>query len=268
MFSMKSMSFALSDGRNLSYGQEGQGGILVLLHGWNMRGDLFRPLIEALSDCCRVLVPDLPGYGASSLAPLFELDQLCCDLGEFIAAQNGPVRLCGWSLGGQLAMALACSTSYRVRSLCLISSTPRFCQTQGWDLALPESQLRALKRQIERDYSRASHAFFRQMFCPTEAFDGGNLPEVLWPEGATDLVTAQAGLDWLAQVDLRHKLKQLKVPTLIIHGSDDQIIPFSVTKAMEALLPQSRLLQLDNCGHAPFLTRTQEVAAALKEMMS
>ena len=119
----------------------GEGPELVLLHGWGLHSGIWSAspdsLLSLLSRDYRMTMFDLPGHGHSS------------DVGEpgFTATVNmiaeqmpQSVVLLGWSLGGLLALQLACQFPHRIKALILIASNARFTRTSDWLTALaPET---------------------------------------------------------------------------------------------------------------------------------
>ena len=79
---------------------------------------------------------------------------------------------------------------------------------------------------------------------------------------AIDLFKATSGLD------LRPLLPQIPLPTLLLHGDDDRILPLASSQWLAGQLPQSKLHVLPGAGHAPMMTFPQEVAAAIEAFFS
>src|SRR5258705_2254288 len=97
---------------------KGSGRDLVLLHGWGMNAGVWDEIAHELAPYFRVHCVDLPGHGASS-------DEYCT-LDALAAALPGRVTVCGWSLGGQVALDWALRAPRQAERLVLIASTPRF----------------------------------------------------------------------------------------------------------------------------------------------
>jgi pimeloyl-[acyl-carrier protein] methyl ester esterase len=74
---------------------------------------------------------------------------------------------------------------------------------------------------------------------------------------------ALAGLDVLATADLRPGLAGVDLPVLLLHGDADPICPIGASRALADAVPGARLQAVAGAGHAPFLTREDEVASAL-----
>ncbi|HEX6735403.1 MAG TPA: alpha/beta fold hydrolase, partial [Azonexus sp.] len=70
------------------------------------------------------------------------------------------------------------------------------------------------------------------------------------------------GLGWLRDVDLRGEAPNVTAPTLLLHGAADPLMPLAAGQALAALIPGARLQVLDDCAHAPFLSRPADFIAA------
>jgi pimeloyl-[acyl-carrier protein] methyl ester esterase len=258
----------LADGRCLAWRETGNGPPLVLLHGWSLSGAAFAELAGRL-DGCRLLLPDLPGHGASSPPAAATLPALADDIGAWLAAAApGPVLLGGWSLGGMVAMELAARVDTPISRLLLMATTPRFTVTAGWPHGLPAGQVHALRRNLGKAFAATLGAFFDLTFAPGEA-DDGRLREIrqfaVMGAGLPDRGTAAALLDLLAEQDQRALLSAIRCPALVLHGSADAVTPVGAGRALAAALPHSAFHECRGLGHAPFWTQPAAVAAAIRE---
>lgn len=260
------MPLLLTDsGVRLAYADRGAGAPLVLVHGWSLSSAAFDDLGARLPDR-RLVLPDLRGHGGSAPAP-FALEDLGRDLALLLERLElrGAV-LAGWSLGAQAALAAVSAVRARLAGLVLISGTPRFTVGDGWPHGQPAQALEVLAHRVRRDPARAAARFFDGMFAPGE-LDGtararaAALRAAVPPPAAA---AALAGLDVLAAADLRPALAGIDLPALVIHGSADPICPPGAGRALAEGIPGARLALLPGAGHAPHLTRPDEVAALLR----
>ncbi len=260
--------FRLADGRTLAWRESGSGPPLVLLHGWSLSGLAFAELAEALQGV-RLLLPDLPGHGGSSPPATPDLASLADDLAAWLTvAASGPLSLGGWSLGGMLAMELAARPSVAVERLLLIGTTPRFTAAPDWPHGLPVTQVRALARNLERRFAATLGEFFALTFAPGEA-DAARLRAVrafaVQPAGLPDQGSAASLLGLLEHHDQRHVPAAIPCPALVVHGTEDRIVPVAAGRALATALPQGRLFELSATGHAPHWTHLPETVAAIRE---
>ena len=258
-------TFVLPDGRRLAYRESGSGPALIMLHGWSMSSAVFSEAVEVFSSSFRVLAPDLRGHGASEPGPGYRLADLTGDVAAWMEKTvEGEVSLLGWSLGGQVALQLARDLKERVARVILQSSTPRFVTGDGWSAGLPAGQVKAMRRDLRRNYRKAMGDFFSQQFE-----EGEMSQERFWrvvdfavragrlPLGEVALET----LETLAAADLRAELAGIKAPVLVVHGEKDRIIPFAAGAYLAKQLPVAHLAALPAAGHAPFLSSPENVFA-------
>ncbi len=264
-------SFTLPDGRRLAFVSRGSGRPLVLIHGWSMSAAVFSEILESLAAERLVLVPDLPGHGASDPGPAYDAAALAGDLEAWLLASgHREIDLIGWSLGGQVALELARLETLRVRRLLLVATTPCFVTNADWPHGLPAGQVRAMARDLRRDYPGTLEAFFHLQF-------GG---DDLAPESLESLLAsafhaaprppldaALAALEALRRADLRGRLTGVVCPTLVHQGSLDRITMPAAAQALAEGLPAGRLHLVPGVGHAPFLSRPGETLELWREFL-
>lgn len=265
-------TLTLADGRTLAYRESGQGPVLVLLHGWAMSSAVFSEMLDGLAGSYRVLAPDLPGHGFSSDPAVFGLDECATDIVQWLEALNiEGFMLGGWSLGGQVALRLVKRITQRIERLLLMATTPKFTLGADWIHGLPETQVRSLKRNVQRAPEKTFGDFFGLQFFPKEvspqryreiiafAVRAGRLPT---------LAAALAGLDTLQAADLRDEARTLGCPTLVVHGSEDPITPVGAGRFLASSIPAARLCELPRTGHAPFLSRPDVIVPLCREFFA
>lgn len=238
--------------------------VVLLIHGSGpgaSAAGAWRLTMPELAQHYRVIAPDLLGFGNS--APAVDgrhdrerwLAQLRAQL-NFIDAPS--VRVVGSSLGGGLALHLALLEPERIDRLVLIAPLgSAFTLTEGLEqvwgyqpslaamddlmhtFVYDASGVSAEIVQLRYDNSLLTQQAYCGMFPP---------PRQRWIDDY--VVTAQ-------QADL------LTMPTLIVHGRDDQVVPHSSSLALRDLLPKARLLSLEQCGHWAQIEHAAQVNAAL-----
>lgn len=262
--------FRLADGRRLAWREAGTGPPLLLLHGWCFSSLVFAEALAAFSSDYRVLAPDLPGHGASDPAAAEGFAALAADLREWLAALSlDRIRLLGWSMGGQVALELAAALSpEQVERLLLVAATPRFCAADDWPHGLPEGQVRALERQLRRDYLAALKDFRERMLA------GEDLPAARHERIAALIAPPPASADALAALavlrreDQRCRLAALDCPTLVQHGELDTITLPGAARTLAEEIPGARLELVPGIAHAPFLSRPDEVFAQWRTFLA
>lgn len=237
---------------------------LALIHGWGIGKAVWQPVIDALAQRFRVHLLDLPGYGdADCRSPVDALTSVSsCDTPSFIDTATALADtlpegciLCGWSLGSQLALQAAVLSPGHFSQLILVASTPRFTQADDWPHAQTPALLDAFETAVGKDPGATLKRFIALLNQgDTQAranarslahgLSGSKLP------GAATLVQ---GLGWLRDIDLRQQLAALTVPTLLIHGENDPLMPLPAAQWLKEELPNARLENFAGAAHTPFL---------------
>ncbi|MCC6916300.1 MAG: pimeloyl-ACP methyl ester esterase BioH [Nitrosomonas sp.] len=231
----------------------GNGPDWVMLHGWAMHSGVWDSVVELLSQRFRLHLVDLPGHGASRDCALGTLEQMT----EMIAARL-PDRysVCGWSLGGQVAIRLALRVPERVQQLVLVASTPCFVKRADWPWGMDAATLTLFMENLARDYAQTLNRFLTLQVSGSEDQTRvlAQLRKRVLCDQSPDPITLQAGLKILQTSDLRAELSQIEQPVLLIHGRNDVITPVGAADWMQQHLSRARLTLFPHCGHAPFLS--------------
>jgi pimeloyl-[acyl-carrier protein] methyl ester esterase len=267
---MKERQFERFDGSQLTWYEAGQGRPLVLLHGWAMSAAAFQELAGLLAVNFRVLVPDLPGHGKSSPADKNDLAGLTDVLTDWLSSHIvEPCVLVGWSLGGMLALQIANEGKLPVERLALIGSTPKFTVGDDWSFGLPATQVRAMARNLKRQFETTLSEFFSLTFVG-EKISIERLRTIrnfaVRASSVPDQEVAFELLYMLAEQDQRDILCDIHIPAMVLHGELDRISPVGAGRAMAAMLPLGEFVPFAGIGHAPFLSKPHDVAARLLEL--
>ncbi len=235
----------------------GSGVPLLLIHGFPLNREMWRPQIETLSTTARVIALDLRGHGQSppTRGP-YSMDLLADDCAGVLEALkvDQPVVVCGLSMGGYVSFAFFRRHSDKVAGLVLAST-------------------RAGADSVEAKINRDKAALLTEK-NGTQSVIGSMLPIIMAPQTyreKPELVSQVAGImektstsgmvsalkAMKTRPDSTPTLAQIKVPTLIIHGADDQIIPLSDSEAMHTAISDSRLEVIPDAGHLLNLEQAQ-----------
>jgi pimeloyl-[acyl-carrier protein] methyl ester esterase len=213
-----------------------------------------------------VVAPDLRGHGGSSAPGPFGLAELAGDLATLLdALRLERAALVGWSLGAQVALAALPRLEGRISALVLLSATPRFTAAEGWTSGLPARSVEVLAQRVRRDTGRAVSRFFDGMFADGELDPAARARLAALRAGLAPPSTeaALAGLEILSREDLRPLLAATRVPSLVVHGELDPICPVAAGRVLAAAIPGAELHVVEGAGHAPFLSRPDEVRGVL-----
>jgi len=266
---MKERQFHSADGGQLTWHEAGQGRSLVLLHGWAMSAAAFQELAGLLAVKFRVLVPDLPGHGKSSAVRQNDLGGFSDLLADWLSSLDaGPFSLVGWSLGGMLSLQIVNDGRIPVQRLVLLGTTPKFTMGDDWPFGLPPTQVRAMVRNLKRQFEATLAEFFSLTFAG-ESISIDRLRMIrnfaVRASSLPDHEVAFALLEMLAEQDQRDILSGIKVPVMVLHGELDRISPIGAGRVMAERLPLGEFVPFAGIGHAPFLSKPHDVAARLLE---
>jgi pimeloyl-ACP methyl ester carboxylesterase len=267
------------EGLPTRYLAAGDGPPLLLLHGVGDNAFDWQWVMPALAHTYRVYALDLPGSGGSAkplpdYSPAFFTRFAAAFLGALGVERAAVV---GNSLGGLVGLRLALSDPERVAALGLVSSGGLGGEVTYAlrSLALPGYGKLAVawgKRRpgaAQRALGRSALLFARPWRVPREwikeQYRLARLPGFLEAQLAT--VRAQVGLRGQREV-LVDRLSHLKVPTLVVWGARDRVLPYSHGQEAAARLPEGTLELIPDCGHAPHVEQPERFVSGLGEFLS
>ena len=246
---------------------QGQGPDLLLLHGWGLHGGVWDTLMPELTPHLRVTRVDLAGHGRSRAVCMpHSLTELT--LQTMAGVPPGAVVL-GWSLGGLVALEAALRMPQRLRGLILANTTPRFVTAEDWACAMPPEQLRGFAEGLAQDYPETLRRFLSLQVRGDESARASlrQLRDSLFAHGEPDTASLATGLDLLKGTDLRLKLQDISVPTLVLAGGHDRLTPAGASEYLAGHIPGARLEVFPKSAHAPFISHAEAFVAAVLGFM-
>jgi len=242
----------------------GSGPDLVLLHGWGLNAAVWDDTASGLAKHFRAHCVDLPGYGGSSACIPYTFDAI---VDALAAALPQRLTVCGWSLGGQVALNWAQRHPRQVERLVLIATTPRFVRSTGWDHGIDAAVLDGFTHGLTRDYRGTLQRFLvLQARGDTDARTVlHRLRERILMRGEPDVAALEAGLRILQETDLRDKLPRIAQPALVLHGGRDTIVPRAAGEYLQRSLPRATLEVFAGAAHALFVAQPQRTARRIME---
>jgi pimeloyl-[acyl-carrier protein] methyl ester esterase len=238
-------------------GSEESGTPLLLIHGWGMHGGMWGGVAEKLAQYFHVLAVDLPGHGQSAAMAHYDLDRVV----DILSAQfREPLNVCGWSLGGQVALRWAMRYPQQVQRLVLVASTPCFVRLDDWKYALSVEILEEFATNLQQNYAQTLKRFLSLQMRGSEQEREilAILRDGLFSRGEPDLFALQAGLEILRTSDLRAALPEVQQATLVLAGERDTLIPLQATQYLAQQMPNAELVKIKGAAHAPFLSHPEE----------
>jgi len=232
---------------------------LVYLHGWGLHGGIWSETSALLPG----LTPDLPGYGDVATVTPYTAETLADVLA---ATLPDGAAVCGWSLGGIVALAMAARHPNMVARLVLVATNPAFVSRLDWEYGLASDVLAEFARALGEDYKATLLRFLslqarggEQARAVIERLRGS-----VFLRGEPAPAVLAAGLDLLRDVDLRAVVGQVRCPVLVVHGAYDMLCPLGAGRWLAENLPDARLALHERAAHAPFLSHPDWFAAELR----
>jgi 3-oxoadipate enol-lactonase len=249
----------------LDYERSGSGPPLLLIMGmagtalhW---GDAF---LDALRGDFEVIAYDHRGVGASSrLEGALTITQLARDAAGLLGALGlAQVHVLGISMGGMVAQELALARPEQVRTLTLGCT---YCGGPGSSVTDPEVWQGMAEAMMSGDRERALRAAFAANVSPTVAADPAAFARfrAIAERRAVAVPVIMAQLQASAAHDTYARLPRLQMPTLVVHGTVDRILPFSNGELIASRIAGARLEPLEGVGHLFFWEQPEHSAELL-----
>lgn len=250
--------------RSIHIETRGNGPDLVLLHGWAMHSGVWKGIRDRLAMHYRVHLFDLPGHGLSPSQEPGDFDHVVEIIQDSLPDH---CTICGWSLGGQIAMGLALANPLSVKKLILVSTTPCFVKHPDWPWGMESKFLQFFMENLHQNFRTTINRFL------TLQINGGKnntntlaqLREYFFERDQPNYNALLKGLLILQTNDMRSKLHRIGQPVLLMHGENDMITHPSAAKWMNQELENARLVLFPKCGHAPFITDPERFVGCINE---
>jgi len=250
----------------LDYERSGSGPPLLLIMG--MSGTALHwgePFLALLREDFEVIVYDHRGVGASSaLDGPITIAQLAEDAAELLAAlELDSAHVLGISMGGMIAQELALAHPDHIRTLTLGCT---YCGGEGSSLGSPELWQRLAEAMMSGDRERAVRASWEANVSSAMAHNADAYARFLEivAQRAVAVPVIMAQLQACAAHDTSTRLPGLTMPTLVIHGTADELLPVQNGRLIASLIPGAQLQILDDVGHLFFWERPELSAELLR----
>jgi len=271
------MSFITTkDGTQIYYKDWGEGPPIVFSHGWPLTADAWEDQMFYLaSHGYRCVAHDRRGHGRSSQPwDGNDMDTYADDLAALVEALDlkDAVHIGHSTGGGEVARYIGRHGTKRVAKAVLISAVPPgLVKTPANPGGMSIELFDGLRAAVVADRAK-----FWKVFC--ESFYGYNRPGAKASDGVRDSFFLQCTLTGFpasymcikafSETDFTEDLKKFDVPTLILHGSDDQVVPVDVTaKRSSKMIPGAILKIYEDAPHGMCTTLKDRINADLLEFL-
>lgn len=268
--------FTTKDNTQLYYNDWGCGSTVILIHGWPLSCDSWEDQAIALVNAGhRVITYDRRGFGRSS-QPWhgYDYNTLADDLAALIEhTAVDDVALVGFSMGGgEVARYMSRFKGKRVSKIALISSILPFRlltpdNPSGTDAASFEQTALALKTDRPQFYTD----FFQKFFGVSMLSQAVSQAYLDWMRTIAMQGSLRATLQCLnsfSSTDFRADLKLVRVPTLVIHGTEDVTVPIqSSARLVRKFIQDAELIEYDGAPHGLFATEKDRLSRDLIQFL-
>lgn len=246
----------------------GQGPPILFVHGFPLDHTMWREQVADLSRDHRCIVPDLRGFGKSSVTEgKVQMSQFADDLAALLDALaiTEPIVFCGLSMGGYVAWQFARRHANKLKSLIL-------CDTR----AMPDTpQVVSFRRELAEEVAHngaevIANAMLTKLVSdrktPARTQLKSELRRVIMATDPQGIIAASNGI--AERPDVRPWLPSITVPALVLVGEQDVISPPAEVTAFAAMLPRATLCLIPDAGHLAPLENPQPVNAAIRAFLA
>lgn len=251
----------------MHHDEAGTGTPLLLIHGFPHDRALWAPQLAGLADAARVIAPDLRGFGAWADLdrPVLTMEDHARDLCDLLdALRIEQAVIAGLSMGGYVALAFLAAFPERTRGLVLCSTRA------GADTEDGRKGRQAMADRVLREgmAGPAEELAPKMLSAATRAARPGLIAHVrTMIARQRPAAVAAAALGMARRLDRRPMLPGIRVPTLVLTGDADEMIPDTESRAMAAAIPGSRLVVVPGVGHLVGLEAPEAFDRAVRSFL-
>ena len=228
--------------------EAGAGWPVILVHGFPLRAEMWRPQLEQVPPGARFIAPDLAGFGGTPLGSLSgdppSMDHYALDVFALMdSLQIDAATIAGFSMGGYVTFAMQRLAPRRFNGIVLADTRSSADTPQG-----REARAQMRKALAEKGPSSVSAAMLPKLLSPNAGAGTIELVRDMIETAAAPAIDA-AIVAMMERPDSTPDLPSIGVPALVLVGSDDVITPVADAEAMRLGLPRANLTVIPNAGH-------------------
>ena len=236
------------NGIQLSYEDKGEGLPVLFIHGFPFDHTMWNPQLEDLSNEHRVITPDLRGFGDSDIPnDTSTMNQFAADLIALLdLLKIDQAVICGLSMGGYISLAIA--ESFPERMLGLVLSNTRSAKDT---IAVRQNRYNTAEKVLSEGNSFLAQDMAGKLLCQKTVAERPDLVEfvrdMIQRQNVNGIYAALRGM--AERKDRTHLLSDIDVPTLVITGAEDSVIPVIESKRIVKEIPLAYLEIIEDSGH-------------------
>ena len=258
------------------YQDLGEGKPVVLIHGWPLSHRMWESQISAIVDAgYRCVAYDRRGFGESGKpAAGYDYDTFASDLNDVMNQLDlGDATLAGFSMGGgEVARYIGRYGTDRVSKAMLLGAvTPYLLKTSDNPGGVEKSAFDGMIAGVKADRIAFLANFFPAFYnYDANAMDANPdlIPFSKWIAWSASPLATQECITAFGTTDFRNDLKKFNIPTFVIHGDSDRIVPFEVSgKIAHEMIPGSRLEVIKGAPHGFAATHSQKLTELMLDFI-
>lgn len=274
---IKSKSSPGADAIEIFYQEYGTGKPVIFIHGWPLNHEMWEyQLTELPKHNLRCIAYDRRGFGKSDRPwELYDYDTLASDLHELITQLKlTSVTLVGFSMGGgEVARYIGKYGSDNIEKVVFVSSvTPFRLKTNDNPEGSEKATFEATIEKIKADRPSFLAEFGKKFYGVDKKSEAVSQALLDWNQALCLMSSSKASMDCVrsfSETDFRNDLKKINIPTLIIHGDADTIVPIKVSgDKTAALIPHAEYKVYAGAPHGLFITDKDKLTADLLAFIS
>ena len=255
----------------------GEGRPVLLIHGWPLSGASWSEQVPALTEAgYRVVSYDRRGFGQSDPGDGYDYDALADDLANIISELDlNDVSLVGFSMGGgEIARYIGKHGEDKLHSVVFAAAVPPYLPKtdDNPDGPLDDETAKMFEDGLAGDRDEFFDKFVTMFYSP--GGDGEELAsseqhdEALALAKQSDEDAAKGAMEAFASTDFRDDIAKVSVPTLVLHGDSDGVVPFEGSgKRTHEAIGSSELVLVEGAPHGFNVTHKDEFNKALVEFL-
>ncbi len=246
---------------NLAYEEHGEGSPVILAHGFPLNRSIWYPIVPKLTEKARLILPDLRGHGQSPVPDgIYSMRLMAEDLRALMDQLNiEKAVLAGHSMGGYVSLAFAQAYPNRLAGMALVATQAAADSPErraGREKMIDEVRRKGIKAVAE--------AMAPALTCRSELVESvHNMIMLMSPKGVTSCLKGMA-----QRPNAQEWLSTITVPTVVIAGAEDKLIPIERPKVMTQLLGRAWLVELNGAGHLPMMEQPEAVSDAILQLLN
>ncbi|KAB2916232.1 MAG: abhydrolase domain-containing 18 [Bacteroidetes bacterium] len=249
------MDYSLKEEGKYRFIEEGEGEVLLLLHGLFGALSNWKDVIDRFSGSYKVVIPMMPIYDMPVLTTSVKgLAKFIEEFVEFKGYSN--MTVLGNSLGGHVALVYSLKNQHNMHSLVLTGSSGLYENAMGGSYP-KRGDYEYIKKKVE-------YTFYDPATATKELVD--EVFEITNDRMKTLKILAMAKS--AIRHNMRKEVSKIEVPVCLIWGKNDNITPPDVAEEFLQLLPNAELHWLDKCGHAAMMERPEEFNSILDDFLT